>query len=236
MSRNKRDVNAIVEAAEREDIEEGIDLGEEAEFGALDVEEYTDEDVEDMVMEMPADKQALINKSRLKSQSTSADPRRHTAPAAVERDHVDPDEVESFRWRPSNSLEAPPALPGMEQRWIRASVGSDMDGQNWAKAIRGHWAPRPIDTVPGGYAPPTMKHGTLGTVIAAGDVILCHRDRRWGVSRRKFFRKLQERQVAASRRYYEKVQREDHPISVYDPDLKPTVGRGRRVRAQEDEG
>lgn len=103
-------------------------------------------------------------------------------------------------WRPANTLDAPTPRPGMVQRWIRhLSPGSESgnDAKNWSRAMREGWRPRALDTIPEGFDPPTARHGSYGTVVSVGDVILCEMPVERFKSRRKFFRAKLARQLAA---------------------------------------
>lgn len=138
-------------------------------------------------------------------------------------------------WAPANSLEAPPPRAGMEQRWIRFQNGDKPDPRNWSRKVREGWKPRPVSTVPEGFAPPTMRHGTAGEVIGVEDLILCERSERIGASRKRHFENKTIRQAAAVRRQHvDKVQKNGHEIAVTDKRHEPTVGRGtRRPRVQD---
>jgi hypothetical protein len=221
--------NRVVQAALRQDQEdrlEGEALGEDG-FDPM-VEELTTDDVLDDMEEMPARQRAEVMSTRKRGQAS----RGHVG-HKEQTAHVDAHEEDFEPWRPTNSLDAPPALPGMEQRWIRFMSGPDNDPQNWSRAMRGRWVPRPLSTVPDTFSPPVQKTH-LGEVIAVNDVILCHRDRRIGLSRRKYFRELQKKQALAAKRHFRKVETAEHPITEYDPDIAPTVGRGRRPQVQDE--
>lgn len=208
------------------------DLPETGEFDPDEPVEMTDEDAGELVAEMSDRERDALERSRKRGRAPHSESRGHRSNAAVgQREHRDND----FAYRPLNSLDAPPPNPGMEQRWIRVLVGDKNDVRNWSKQQRYHWKPRSLETVPGDYNPPTQQVKGLGDVIMVGDLILCERDARYGRSRKKFMAEQHRRQMAATKRHINKVERDDHPIRVTDRDDAPTVGRGRRVRAQDDE-
>lgn len=76
-------------------------------------------------------------------------------------------------WKRPSDLEAPPERKGYRQRWIRTAVGNNPDARHWSKKQREGWRPRPADSVPGGFSPPTIQHGQFGNVIGVEDMILC---------------------------------------------------------------
>ena len=86
-----------------------------------------------------------------------------------------------------------------------------------------------MDTVDKGFNAPTMNHGTLGTVIQVGDVILCEMDERLYKSRKKFFRAKAIRQKEAM----EKRPMQGTDIKVEERNASVTFGR-RRAKATED--
>ena len=136
---------------------------------------------------------------------------------------------DEFEWKPANTLDAPEPRPGFVQRWVRFMVGSDQDPKNWSRSNREGWRPRSMDTVEKGFNAPTMNHGTLGTVIQVGDVILCEMDERLYKSRKKFFRAKAIRQKEAM----EKRPMQGTDIKVEERKASVTYGR-RRAKATED--
>jgi hypothetical protein len=136
---------------------------------------------------------------------------------------------DEFEWKPSNTLDAPEPRPGFVQRWVRFMVGADQDPKNWSRSTREGWRPRSLDTVEKGFNAPTMNHGTLGTVIQVGDVILCEMDERLYKSRKKFFRMKGLRQKEAM----EKRPMQGTDIKVEERKSSVTFGR-RRAKATDD--
>jgi hypothetical protein len=206
-----------------------------------DAGEYTDEDVIEEVEQFDQARREAVENSRQRGRSATRAPRgqrpaRQTAAKAAVRART-PQRERDFEWKPANTLESPPPRPGMEQRWVRFQLGDKNDPRNWSRKMRERWAPRKLDTVPEQFMPPTLTHGQLGDVIGVGDLILCERPAQIGASRRKYFRQKQSRQVAAAqKRHVNKVQRDDHPITVTERRERPTVGVGRRrAQVQDDE-
>lgn len=83
-----------------------------------------------------------------------------------------------------------PARPGMAQKWIRTLLNGQDDVRNITRMLQLGWKPRPLDSVPGGFSPPTLRHKQLGNVIGVGDLVLCEMpqaraDRLKEVSRQK---------------------------------------------------
>jgi hypothetical protein len=101
-------------------------------------------------------------------------PTDHGAAAA----HDTPRE-EELEWKRPSTLEAPPPRPGYVQRWIRTSIGASNDPQNVSKRFREGWRPRPADTVPRGYTPPTIMHGQYGRSSVSKGISCARCQRRW---------------------------------------------------------
>lgn len=241
--------NAIVEAYNRslddEDEEDSLDSIEQAEdedadefLEDADAGEFTDEDVIEQVEEMDAVQQAAVQRSRQKGRVSTKGRRqtRRTVEKVNARQRA-PEREREVSWAPANTLEAPPARAGMEQRWVRFQLGDKNDPRNWSRKVRERWSPRRLETVPETFMPPTLSHGQLGEVIGVGDLILCERPAEIGKARKKYFRDKTQRQMsAAERRHASKAERDGHPIRVISKrDLSRGVGRRRRVAAQADE-
>lgn len=76
-------------------------------------------------------------------------------------------------WTRPSELEAPEPRPGYTQRWVRIKLGTEDDARNSMRKFREGWLPRPLDSCPEGYVPPTFLHSRLGNVIGVEDLILC---------------------------------------------------------------
>lgn len=203
-----------------------------------DMNELTDEEALDEVEEFDDAQRQEVERSRTRGKASTRGqrPARETAAKKAARARA-PEREREVSWQPANTLDAPPPLPGMEQRWIRFQLGDKNDPRNWSRKMRERWAPRKLDTVPSQHMPPTLTHTQLGEVVGVGDLILCHRPREIGLSRKKFFKQKTQRQLAtAERRHVDRVERDDHAIQSKVRREAPTVGRGRRkATAQEDE-
>lgn len=227
--------NPIIEA-DYEDDSSLPPLGED-EDAVFEVGELTDEDVQEEMAAFDERKRAEVDRSRQRGRGPARAHKGHDTPAKTAERARTPVREKAVTWRPVDSLDAPPARTGMEQRWIRYQLGSDNDPRNWSRKTRDGWVPRKLDTVAQSYVPPTIRHGQLGEVIGVGDLILCERPREIGVARRKYFRDKTARQrSAAERRHIDRAERSGHPIEVEHPHEAPSVGRGRRVAVQDDEG
>ncbi len=226
------------EELSQDDLEEVEDDQADEFLEDADMNELTDEEVLEEVDEMDeADRQEVArSRTRGKASTRGQRPTRQTAAKKAARVRQ-PEREREVSWQPANTLDAPPPLPGYEQRWIRFQLGDKNDPRNWSRKMRERWAPRKLDTVPSQHMPPTLSHTALGEVVGVGDLILCHRPREIGLARKKFFRDKTARQLAtAERRQVDKVQRGDHEIKTAVRRDAPTVGRGRRrVTAQADD-
>lgn len=208
------------------------DMADSRDFEPDASDEVTDEDALALANSLGDAERDSLERSRKRGRSAHSERGGHRGnEARSQREHRD----NEFAFRPLNSLDAPPPRTGMEQRWIRVMLGDKNDVRNWSRQARQHWKPRTLDTVSKEFNPPVQQVAGLGDVIMVGDLILCERDARYGQSRRKFYRKAHERQVEATKRHVKKVEHGDHRITVVDRDETPSVGRGRRVRAQDDE-
>lgn len=237
MPRNNRVIDADLDEELEQDEPSEDELDDEMDHDAdtylteAEGEEFTDEEVEEMAEERHAKERI----AKAKRRGQARDTRRRSTVAQIERAAKEPVRSRPEEWQPANSLEAPPPRQGMEQRWIRFQNGDKLDPRNWSRKTREGWAPRKVDTVPEGFAPPTMKHGSSGEVIGVEDLILCERRLETGRSRARYFAAKTVRQQAAVRRQHvDKVQRDGHGIDVQEKRAQPTVGRGtRRPRVQE---
>lgn len=239
MSRRK---NAIIESFNKLDEEEletespAESDEEENEYEHDDSEELTDEEVIQEVDKLNSNKRATVERSRTRGKAPNLNREGRSTVAREEAQARAPERDRQINWQPADTLDAPPARPGMEQRWIRFQLSNENDPRNWSRKTRERWVPRKMDTVSEDYAPPTLSHGKLGEVIGVSDLILCERPSEIGIARRKFFRAKEQRQMAAAtHKHTDKAQRGDHEIEVSVKRDKPTVGRGRRrAEAQED--
>lgn len=77
-------------------------------------------------------------------------------------------------WVEPKNLDAPPPREGMVQRWIRYAHQGGDDLVNFQTQMRRGWAPRPVSSIPKQYLNfPTVKHDTMGEVVAVGGLVLC---------------------------------------------------------------
>lgn len=230
------DLDIDEELPNEDEVESDLDSEEGTYIAEADEDALTDEEMLEQIQKLDDQKLALIERSRQAGRAPTKGRHtgRATAKQSVARAHA-PQRAREVVWTEPSALEAPPPRPGMEQRWVRFQNGDKNDPRNWSRRSRGRWTPRHLDTVEGEYMPPTMNHGQHGEVIGIGDLILCERPIEVGIARTKFYRQKQQRQVAAAdRKHLSRVERSDHPIKRSIKHAAPTVGTGRRVRAQED--
>ncbi len=234
--------NRVVESFENDlesDLDPELDSMEDGlDFDPNDPEEQgmSDEELIEHASQMSDAQTEALQRSRKRGKAPRAGARSRVTAAQEDARGRNPRREREFEWRPQNTLDAPPPRPGMEQRWIRYQLNAANDPQNWSRQKRQHWTPRKLDTVTEEFSPPTTEVAGLGSVISVGDLILCERPAYIGQSRRRFFAKKLQRQLAAAKRKITGVQDPDNPIMMVDrADLPPTVGIGRRVRAQDDE-
>ena len=101
----------------------------------------------------------MVEKRNARAQETQSNSREQNA-----RDNTS--------WKPPSLLDAPPARPGMVQRWIATSILGKETPDNVYKRKRAGWEPRPSDTV-GTFAVPTLNHGQWAGCIGVEGMILC---------------------------------------------------------------
>ena len=101
----------------------------------------------------------MVEKRNVRAQETQSNSREQNA-----RDNTS--------WKPPSLLDAPPARPGMVQRWIATSILGKETPDNVYKRKRAGWEPRPSDTV-GTFAVPTLNHGQWDGCIGIEGMILC---------------------------------------------------------------
>lgn len=133
-------------------------------------------------------------------------------------------------YRRASTLEAPPARKGFVQMWIRTESNGKPDGRNVARKFREGWTPRPLDSVPEGISPPTIKHGHQ-TVIGVEGMILCEMPKALAAKRRLAIKQRTDRQMEAVEQNIMRTERPGRPI---DRTFKSTVGVGKRATAADD--
>lgn len=148
----------------------------------------------------------------------------HGHDTAAVADHDQDRETEVVEWQDPSNLEAPPARPGMVQRWVRASFRTGDDPGNLMRARREGWRPRLVSSVDKSYAPATITHKTLGEVIAVEGLILCEMPIKVARQRFKFYANLLAAQNEAIQRDIHRDERPGNPIIA---ERRSTVTRGR---------
>jgi hypothetical protein len=137
---------------------------------------------------------------------------------------VEDRETEVIEWQDPSNLEAPPARPGMVQRWVRAAFRTGDDPGNLMRARREGWRPRLVSSVDKSYAPATIHHKSLGEVIAVEGLILCEMPIKVARQRYKFYQGLLSAQNEAIQRDVHRDERPGQPIIA---ERRSTVTRGR---------
>lgn len=110
---------------------------------------------------------------------------------------------EGQEWGVPNNLVAPPALPGMVQRWVRVSLRGEDHAGNFAKHRHLGWEPRPADSVDESFNAMKAKNPVDGAgIIRVHDMVLMQ---------------IPEHRVAARNRYIQ--ERTDRQTSSVESDL-----------------
>lgn len=133
-------------------------------------------------------------------------------------------------WEKPNDLDAPEPRDGYTQRWIRVRLLSEEDAKNTIKMFRQGWLPRPLETVPDGYLPPTIQHAKLGGVIGVDDLILCEMPLKKAIQRNAYYQARQDRMVEGIENDIRKVDRHGPRIDMTN---KTRVTK-RRLRIPDD--
>lgn len=133
-------------------------------------------------------------------------------------------------WEKPNDLDAPEPRDGYTQRWIRVRLQNEEDAKNTIKMFRQGWLPRPLETVPDGYLPPTIQHAKLGGVIGVDDLILCEMPLKKAIQRNAYYQARQDRMVEGIENDIRKVDRHGPRIDMTN---KTRVTK-RRLRIPDD--
>lgn len=132
-------------------------------------------------------------------------------------------------WSPPSNLEAPPPRPGMTQRWIRVGTADRQDANHQAKQFRNGWRPRRADTVPEGYFPPTLQHGSYSGCIGVEGLILCEMPVARARQMKAHYRHKLERQTEGIEQDLLNVQRPGaRGLGPIEKNHQSTVSVGRR--------
>lgn len=161
--------------------------------------------------------------------------------AAAAADYTADLDNEVTEWVRPSDLEAPPARPGMVQRWIRIRLGNVRDTARLRKAMREGWRPVKASAM-GGLSLPIIQHDSLGDgdYIGAEDLILMEMPERVARQRERFYKRKQARQTGAVERQVKGVHSEEH-IGFGDirsrshSRVKVSGGRARQVEAADDD-
>lgn len=102
-------------------------------------------------------------------------------------------------WTPPSRLDAPPAPPGYQHRWIRAEVNGYNDKQNvYARMREGYELVR-LEELPDEYRStmPTIEDGKHAGVVAVGGLMLARIPEETVEERNEYFRKKAQDQLTA---------------------------------------
>jgi hypothetical protein len=99
-------------------------------------------------------------------------------------------------WAPPSSLDAPPAPPGFQHRWIRKESAGQDDRKNVAAKLREGYELVRAEDHPD-FVVPTMDNGRHAGVIAVGDVMLAKIPDEIAAERQAHYRQRTSDQVQA---------------------------------------
>jgi hypothetical protein len=135
-------------------------------------------------------------------------------------------QLDSAPWIRPSSLDAPPAQPGMTQRWVRKSLRGADDPKNLNRNWREGWRPRSADTLPEEWRIYANFADKNDGMIVVDDLILMEIDSRVLVQRKKAIESATRRQMESVDHDLESSQVAGHPIvkehktSVTHPGLR----------------
>ena len=128
---------------------------------------------------------------------------------AETHDMVEVHPEEDKPWVRGASLDMPPARSGMDQRWIRVSIGGRDDATNWARKQREGWRPRAASSVPEDFPVPKIDQGKFAGFIGIEGNVLCERPMAISKRRDAHFRAETDRRTAAINHDLERVNKEN---------------------------
>lgn len=160
----------------------------------------------------------------------------HTARDAETRPDVMPQfapvsmTAENFTYERPNSMAAPPARPGYEQRWVRVGTREGADGANWMNKLREGYQPRPIETVPHEFRMMQATHQGVACIMT-GQSILCEKPLQMVEAKRRFLRAEIDKMNASIQAQHKKVSDEGQKatgIPLLHEETERFTGGGRR--------
>jgi hypothetical protein len=104
---------------------------------------------------------------------------------------------EDAPWTQPSSLEAPPPLPGMVQRWIRVGTLGKDDPTNASRKFREGWVPRKSDTVDENFPLASIDNGKYAGCIGVDGMVLCQMTIERNNQRNAHFQALRDRMTQA---------------------------------------
>jgi hypothetical protein len=140
-------------------------------------------------------------------------------------------------WVRPTSLDAPPARPGMVQRWVRLRVRGEADPKNLNRAYREGWRFRHPDTLPEDFSAllfATPAQASDGKIVV-DDLALMELPEATFKAKQKAIRQATRLQMQGVEHDLEQSQVAGHPILKDHKTSVSYPGRARRVEAADDE-
>lgn len=108
-------------------------------------------------------------------------------------------EVRRRSWTPPSRLDAPPAPPGFQHRWIRAEVNGHQDKQNIYGRLREGYELVRLEELPEEYKGmlPTLDEGKHAGVVSVGGLMLARIPVETAEERNAYFRRKAQEQLHA---------------------------------------
>lgn len=202
---------------------------------STDDDEFTTEDVR--AMSAGADEEAARIAGNRRSRGVDVAQgktakRGQTTPAQEARNAQQAQRENPLAWRPSTSLEAPPAPRGFVLRWIRDKMGNSDDPRNVSRKMREGWTPYLLKDAPDSYVPPEIGSASIGDTIRVGDLLLCKMPIERFRMRKKYFADKAIRQKKAVQDKFRGA--EDPRLGEFEREYKEQASTVRTPRVQAD--
>jgi len=127
-------------------------------------------------------------------------------------------------WAPPSRLDAPPAPPGYQHRWIRAEAGGTADRTNVAGRLREGYELVRGDEYPD-YQVPTVEDGRHAGVISVGGLLLARIPEETAAERKAYYQDRATDQMQAADNELLKANAH-HNMVIQRPDRKSRVSFG----------
>lgn len=155
-----------------------------------------------------------------------------SARQADSRTEVDRDSEVPNSWRLPTLLDAPPARPGMVNRWVRLKAGSDEDAEHFEAMLEEGWRPVKRSRVKRVHELTASTHGKYGQYYVKRGLILMEMPERLQIQRNRYFSQQQKDMNRGVDRSLFKVNHRVMPLLQPERSTRVTT-RARRGRLED---